>query len=416
MSTHAKPRAYELHRLLAAIRPHARLLTVVGLVGLFGGAAVARWLVPDVPVARALVHIGREPHVVLARDNQEALLSAAIARAGMADDTALHARVHVGFAGDRLVVEARGVESAAARTLVRELATGYVAAANARMQALAGEQRAVELVAARDRQARARLLLERAQPVAQAEREAALRAQIAELDAALQRATLQRSPRVSHGRELAEAQRALSRLLAQGTADARVNELHDKIARLQRAAANPTASLAALSARLEGKRAELATLLAEDANVQALRAAFEEASARVNQLAEAPAPTASAHAWLEGPVQVELLSRRPLRLAASLATPLLALTLLLGYLLARALLALRVGAATEVAHWLQVPVLTSSSWPLRPEGLEALVDALADPALESLGTTLILPLSEAERPLAYTLTAQLNIRAQRHYR
>jgi hypothetical protein len=101
---------------------------------------------------------------------------------------------------------------------------------------------------------------------------------------------------------------------------------------------------------------------------------------------------------------------------ASLLAPLLALLILVVFLVARELTDLRVCEATELAHWLAVPVLTSTSWPRRNDALEALVDALADPALESLGTTLILPLSEIERPLAHTLTAQLNARAQRQYR
>ena len=114
--------------------------------------------------------------------------------------------------------------------------------------------------------------------------------------------------------------------------------------------------------------------------------------------------------------ELTLLQPRGLRLLVSVLAPTIALLALALFFALRELPGLRIREATELSHWLSVPVLTSSAWPGRADALEALVDALADPALDALGTTLLLPLSELDRPLAATLVAQLNARAQRHFR
>lgn len=418
----AKPRAYEPHRLLDAIRGQARVLVGVALVALFGGAAVARWLVPDLWLARASARIGYQPHAVLSRANEAQLLAAAAANARMSE-AELRKQVRVTFGGaDRLSVEVRGIEAERTRRLAREIASGYVTLANARAESLHAAQRAArnaELTRARAARDQAQRALQRAMPPGQAENEARLRAQLAELDAALQQAMLAPPPPRPVARfDASEAQRQLSRLLANGAGDQEVAALRAKIARAQRAGdAAPAPALKPLAQRIENKRAELARLTEANASLMPLRKELQRAEDHVAELAARvdtePASTSSS---VDGPLSLEPQSRRGARAMASLLAPLIAVLLLLFVLVLRELTDLRVCEPTEVAHWLAVPVLTCSSWPHRNDALEGLVDALADPALESLGTTLILPLSEIERPLAGTLTAQLNARAQRQYR
>ncbi|MET0287550.1 MAG: hypothetical protein ABW352_23890 [Polyangiales bacterium] len=416
----AKPRAYEPHRLLDAIRGQTRVLIGVALVALFGGAAVARWVVPDLWLARASARIGYEPHAVLSRANEATLLAAAATHQGVGE-AELKRQVRVSFGGrDRLTVEVRGADAERAQKLAREIASGYVTLANARAESLHAAQRAArnnELAQARGARDQAQLALQRALPPAQAENEARLRAQLEELDAALQAAMLAPPPARPVGKlDASEAQRQLSRLLANGAGDEEVAAIRAKITRAQRAAESASPSLKPITNRIDAKRAELAKLTAATSSLlplrQQLQASEERVSALAARLDAEPSSTTSA---LDGPVVTEPQSRRLVRVLASLLAPLIAVLALLVVLVMRALSDLRVCEPTEVAHWLAVPVLTSSAWPRRNDALESLVDALADPALESLGTTLILPLSELERPLAGTLTAQLNARAQRQF-
>ncbi|HEX5659909.1 MAG TPA: hypothetical protein VFX59_22090 [Polyangiales bacterium] len=416
----AKPRAYEPHRLLDAIRGQSRVLIGVALVALFGGAAVARWLVPDLWLGRASARIGYEPHAVLSRGNEAQLLAAAAAHAG-SSEAELRKQLRVSFGGrDRLTVEVRGAEAERTRKLVQEIAGGYVTLANARAESLHAGQRAArsaELARARGARDQAQLALQRAMPAAQAADEARLREQLAELDAALQAAMLAPPARPGPRSDAAEAQRQLSRMLANGAGDEEVAAVRAKIARAQRAGQSAPPPLRPLQTRIEGKRAELARLEQATTSLLPLRQTLQAAEDEVSALAaRVDAEPSSTHSALDGPLVVEPHSRRGTRVLASLLAPVIAVLLLVGVLVLRELTDLRVCEATEVAHWLAVPVLTSSAWPRRSEALESLVDALADPALESLGTTLILPLSEIERPLAGTLTAQLNARAQRQYR
>ncbi len=418
----AKPRAYEPHRLLHAVQGQARVLLAVALLALFGGAAVARWVVPDLWLARASAHIGYEPHAVLSRSNEAQLLAAAAGHAG-SSEAEVREQVKVRFGGrDRLTVEARGPDADRVRQLAQEIASGYVTLANARAEALRATQwaaRNAELAQARSARDQAQVALQRAMSPQQAETEARLGAQLAELDAALQAALL--APPVARpgGRiDASEAQRQLSRLLANGAGEEEVSALRAKIARAQRAGEAPAPPpLKPLQARLENKRAELARVTAANSSLLPLRQQLQAAEDKVSELAARvevdPGHTQSA---LDRPLLVEPQSRQGIRVLMAVLAPVIAVLLLLAVLVLRELTDLRVCEPTEVAHWLAVPVLTSSSWPHRHDALEGLVDTLADPALESLGTTLILPLSELERPLAGTLTAQLNARAQRQYR
>jgi hypothetical protein len=415
----AKPRAYEPHRLVEAIRGQTRVLIGVALVALFGGAAVARWVVPDLWLGRASARIGYEPHAVLSRANEAQLFAAAAAHAGT-NEAELRKQVKVTFGGrDRLTVEVRGADAERTRQLVQELASGYVTLANARAEALHAGQRAArsaELSHARSARDQAQLALQRAMPIEHAEDEARLRAQLTELDAALQAATLaptRPAPKI----DAAEAQRQLSRMLANGAGDEEVATIRAKIARAQRGGQSTPPALKALQSRIDTKRAELEKLTAASSELLPLREQLQAAEDQVSRLtARIDAEPSSTHSALEGSAVVEPQSRRATRVLSSLLAPVIAVLLLIGVLVLRELTDLCVCEATEVAHWLAVPVLTSSAWPRRNDALESLVDALADPALESLGTTLILPLSELERPLAGTLTAQLNARAQRQYR
>lgn len=446
-----QPRAFEPSRLREAVRAHFRVLLAATVVALFGGAALARVLVPNEHTAEAVASLPREPHVVVAQALSPRLLaevSGALPTQPGADWLRAHTTVRFATP-DRLRVRVRSSDEGQARAAADALVRRYVALANERAR--------VALEAARREHAR---LIERARSEQQhaagalAGQQAAqgappltqdvdsLRVQLAAAERAAEEAALAasserersssstavtRAPSAREKGALVEAQRELSRLLAEhGSEHPAVVAARQRIDQRRlatSAAATPSeARVRALERRARElasvaalQRQALAVAEASLRRVAPLAGAEGEARSELAQLV-ARAPVAGEPARVVQAALVQRGERRALRLALSLLAPLLVLLALLGYFALRELRGFRVCAATELAHWLAVPVLTTSAWPNRQDALESLVDELADPALDALGTTLVLPLSELERPLAATLAAQLNARAQRHFR
>lgn len=464
----AKPRAFEPHRLFDAVRAKLSTLLAVGLVALFGGGLVGRLAVPNVQLAEATAGIASEPHAVFERALQDDVLERARQRAGSALAlTTLRERTRLGFEGhDRLHVQVRAPEadlrsralgraaaSASTRRLADALAETYVALANERLVQAASarrqqrERQREQAQAAEDsaRGALAAALAGEGAPDLVGEL-ATAHAELAALEAAASEAHVEANvdgERVTALHELAQdarrreqalaqAQRELSRRLASGpqqAADvdalrARLRALQEQrlplapVGRLQVEARAQGVRARGLSQRAAQKRAELARLDAIAARVDPLRVRLGQTQAQLLELAAEARKDTSALPRSQVLKHAELSTVEPrgLRLFVSLLAPAIAMLALALFYALRELPGLRVREATELAHWLGVPVLTSSAWPARSDALEALVDALADPAIDALGTTLLLPLTELERPLAATLVAQLNGRAQRHYR
>lgn len=465
----ARPRAFDPSRVRRALRTNLRTLLGVTALALFGGALVGRLAVPNLQVASAAARIVRDPHLVVAQALDDAVLERAIAASKESiSPAALRAATRVRFSGaDALEVQVSvpgsgsEAQAASARKLADALVETYVGLANARVDGAHADgqrQQGSELQLARAEHERAQTALAVAQAregvPALAAQLGELRAAIGQLESAAQTASVDAQedheralalrqlgparPGRQAARELAVAQRELSRALAQGGDDARVGALRARIARLQqqRVAPHDGAIERHVEARAQGarareltlqltrKRTELARLQEVAARVAPLAALADRAQQRLDSLRQearvvggpSTAPRHAARSQVVSRAALVHVERRGLRLLVSLLAPAIALLALALFYGLRELRGLRVCAPTELAHWLAVPVLTSSSWPRLPDALEALVDELADPAIDALGTTLLLPLSELERPLAATLAAQLNARAQRHYR
>lgn len=455
-----KPRAFEPRRLLRALRAHYPVLLGVVLLALFGGAVVGRLAVPKKQLARAIARIAQEPHAVFARALEADVLERALRRAG---DTVplswLRESTRIGFEGpDRLTVEVRASVSDGRRAqrLADALVETYVALANERLEQdsfasrrerdsqrerarAEHDQRAHALALALAREGAPELMQEQARVrtelgLLEQEASAASLAASTEQERVSARQELtppKPTPFSAHA--LSQAQRELSRKLLLGAPEAELRALRARLRRLQAKPARADDPRAlerevdvraqavrarGLAQRVTQKRAELARLAAIGQRVAPLVALEQTAHTRLlEREAEAqgvraalPRSSVLQHA------ELELVEQHGLRWLISLLAPTIALLTLAVFYLLHQLPELRVREATELAHWLAVPVLASSAWPGRADALERLVDQLADPALTALGVTLLLPLTELERPLAATLVAQLNARAQRHYR
>jgi hypothetical protein len=316
-------------------------------------------------------------------ERAQTALTVALAREGVPELDRQRSALVAAVAQTERDQQAASLAASAARARVlalREL--GRQAAASAARQALLASQRELSRALAESSAAEA----------AEAARIASLRARIRQLQA--QTVELGGS--------------TVSREVEARAQDALVRELAEQLAQ-KRAALRNLDEIAARVAPLVARADHAHQRLLE---VERRDLAPRDASQPSTHLA-AVAPAASR---VSSRAELVVLERRGLRLLVSLLAPLIALAALAAFYALRELRGLRVCAPTELAHWLAVPVLTTSTWPRQSEALEALIDQLADPALDALGTTLVLPVTELERPLAATLAAQLNARAQRHYR
>jgi hypothetical protein len=454
----ARPRAFEPQRVVRALRANTRVLVGVTVLALFAGAGFARVAIPNEIIARASARIARDPHIIVSRArSQDVLEEARKSSAHPESVSALRDRLRLHFRGpDALTVELFApADEAQARRFVDALVAIYVDRANARVERDArelGRARDAELAALRAEHDVARAALAsaltgegypdlgsalsaerlRLEALVREAEEAAAQAEASQGKLSTVQTVSRERPTQRARSELAEAQRTLSRLLAQyGQANhPDVRAAQQALERLQ--AQTFEVTNAALKQRLEAQAltARARELAQRVAQHQAELDRLQRVGARVAPLVNAEArardelrkreaePLASGAARSEVTRRAEVYphQRQTLRVLASLLAPLVALLSLLSFFALRQLRAFRVCAPSELAYWLDAPVLASSSWPRTQQALETLVDELADPALAARGIVLLLPLTELERPLATTLAAKLNARAQRQYR
>jgi hypothetical protein len=235
------------------------------------------------------------------------------------------------------------------------------------------------------------------------------------------------------GAELPEAQRKLSLLIAElGEDDPEVTAQRQRIKRLQTSAVAPVSHSLGNRAESRAQKARAQNLELEHAALDTRVNAVEQLAARIAPLTEArdraktrvdeleqrrsALSAVGTVAEVAARAHVTGVERRWLRVLVAALTPLISLLIVLLVVGLSEVKDFRVSAATELAHWLSAPVVAVSAWPEREAALESLVDGLFDAAVDAVGTTLVLPLTETERPLAHSVAAQLNARAQRHFR
>lgn len=432
---------------------------MLAFVALFAGAAIARFAIPNELIASGALRVGRNAHLAVREVRAPDLWEEARTRAGVELPAhELRERLRVQFrAPDRVQLELRVGDQGErlARGMLDAVLTGYVARATAERDSVrrAEEQRRESeartlrqaLASARAKlgaeQARsgfpdlARALAEARARLASSEDEAQqLAARIAEAQGKQEVAeSVRREPEAQAASgQLADAQRALSRLLAQYgdrkhpevvAAEQRLAQLQANTVQVTNTALRQRLEAQTLAARAREQAERVAIVRSELARIEALRAAlaplFEAEQRAADALARHEATMLTPHpesVSISERASVRRENRMGVRTLASLLVPVITLLSLFALVLLRELRSFRVCAPTELAYWLRAPVLASSAWPRNHEALEGLVDELASPALVARGIVLVLPLTELERPLAATLAAQLNSRAQRQYR
>ena len=454
----AEPTPFERRRLWRALAAQRGLVLAAALLGLFGGALVSRLSVPLDHLACAEAHLAAVDAGAPARVLDDGVLQAARVLGRLSESVGeLRTRLDVRARGSDIVVAAHATSAEEAVHLADAVVAAFVARESQRTQ------REQERVRARldEELSRSQRELDRATrarsdalaPYGGAQPDADLaqaRARLAELDAQIADARGRSDEALArgevfaaggHGRraqkagvELALAQRELSMSLAEhGEQHPDVLALRARIRRLQSYAVVPATGALGSRAEARAQAARASALQAERAAVEARITRLEQAVRELSPLDEARARASARVQELEarksalearqGPLaevasraQVQAVGRRGMRVAVAVLTPILALLVVVGVILASELRGFRVCAGTELAHWLGAPVVAVSAWPEHDAALEPLVDGLFDAAVDAPGVTLILPLSEAERPLAHTLAAHINRRAQRHFR
>ncbi len=466
-----RPRPFERKRISEALRSQLKLLLAVGLLGLFGGALVARFAVKLDYAARSLVQVlpampavaeGQADGASLtewmpwAASDRVLTTARTLARASEPVDS-LRSRIELTPWGKtRLAITAHAGTSQQATALSDAFSAAFVAdfqrrSAQQQDEVAAGLRR--ELTVAQAERARAEGELSRVL-IGEGVTDIDLtlgqaRARLTEIEEAIVGARVRASAAQAHGNVLQQAslsptapssgqalvaaQRALSTLLAQHDVDhPQVQALRNRMRRLQSRAV-PKGAVAMGSradARAEHARAnqlEREAILQRDLIVRLsavaqrlapLLSARDVARARAVSIEQASS-AARAHpgsAEVLAHASIVDVSNRAARAVAALFAPLLALLLAMSMIIVHEVRDFRVCATTELAHWLNVPVVGRSQWPGRADKLEALIDELAESALDASGTTLVLPLTELERPLALSIASQLNGRAQRQFR
>lgn len=171
-------------------------------------------------------------------------------------------------------------------------------------------------------------------------------------------------------------------------------------AALTELAASADQKIAKLSV-VEGRATEL---LAAVRVTEAHLADLEKSRARVADAARSPV----ASFRLVDPAMRPERPSKSHRRAFAMAAPIAAFFLAAGFLLARALRGARVHTARELAWWGRGPVVASSTWPAEPRGVRDLTVDLWAFAVQTHGTTLVVPMSAAERSMADRVAACLN--------
>lgn len=452
-------RPFEQRRIVEALRSQLKMLLAVGLLALFGGAVVARFAVTLDYEAQSVVQVDARGTVATLPwvESDRVLDTARVLSHEDEPVAALRKRIEARPLGTtRIGITAHAETGEQAIALSDAVSAAFIAEVlqqGAQQRARSEAQRKSELTAARSDYERASSELARALhtegvgdiEATLSQARTRLSAIEVEIAAALARATaaeahdealrgagpdpkgVKASPQA-----LAEAQRALSTLLAQHDAShPEVQALRDRIRRLQTRGSASAGVAKGKGAEARAEMAKATELEREAALQRELIATFSAAAQRVAPLLSARdrarerlaeyerAPSVQDEteaARVHARASVVDVSNRGARALAALLAPLLALLLTMAMIIANEVRDFRVSATTELAHWLQAPVIGRSEWPGRPDRLELLIDELAESALDAPGTTLVLPLTDLERPLALTIASQLNGRAQRHFR
>lgn len=158
--------------------------------------------------------------------------------------------------------------------------------------------------------------------------------------------------------------------------------------------------IAKLSA-VEGRATELLT------HVRLAEAHFgdlEKSRARVADMVRSPV---ASFRVVDPAMRPEQPSKSHRRLFAMLA-PFAGVIIAAGFLLARALRGARVHTARELAWWGKGPVVASTMWPENPRNIRDLTVDLWAFAVQTHGTTLVVPMSAGERDMADKVAAFLN--------
>jgi len=131
---------------------------------------------------------------------------------------------------------------------------------------------------------------------------------------------------------------------------------------------------------------------------------LEKSRARVADLARSPV---ASFRVVDPAIRPERPSKSHRRLFAMLA-PFAAVMIAAGFVLARALRGARVHTARELAWWGKGPVVASTTWPSNARAARDLTVDLWAFAVQTNGTTLVVPMSAGERDMAERVTACLN--------
>jgi uncharacterized protein involved in exopolysaccharide biosynthesis len=459
VSREVLPTPFERRRIWRAVRAQRGLVLAVVLLGLFGGALVSRLSVPLDHVARAEAHLLSADLGTTRRVLDDEVLGAARTMGQFEAPVAeLRGRVDAVLSGaSDVVVTAHASDAEGAIQLADAVVAAFVGRESARAQRAQEQARADldgelararhELAAATRARSEALAVHGGADPeldLARAsQRLRELETQIAEARGRATEAQARGAVFTAQGNgarsqkaavELGEAQRQLSVLLAQhDDTHPEVVALRARIKRLQTRAVLPTSHAVGNRAEARAQAARASALETEQTALAARIERLEHAAQALSPLSEARERAharvvavearraafdgrRSTVAEVAARAQAVSVDRRLLRAVVATLTPLVALLLVLGVIVLNEVRGFRVCAATELAHWLGAPVVAVSAWPEHDLALEPLVDTLFDAAVDAPGVTLVVPLSESERPLAHTLAAQINGRAQRHFR
>lgn len=152
---------------------------------------------------------------------------------------------------------------------------------------------------------------------------------------------------------------------------------------------------------VEGRATEL---LAAVRLAEAHLGDVEKSRARVADVARSPV---ASFRVVDPAMRPERPSKSHRRLFA-MAAPIAAVILAAGLILARALRGARVHTARELAWWGKGPVVASTTWPENPRAAKDLTVDLWAFAVQTHGTTLVVPMSAAERDMADRVATCLN--------
>jgi len=171
---------------------------------------------------------------------------------------------------------------------------------------------------------------------------------------------------------------------------------------------------AALRVLMESVKAEAEALAPEEGEarqvVQALAVAdqrLQDLAERVTRLQDAGVEPMTGFRILAAPQLPEEAMRSMTSVVVLALLPVLVVLILALVLLGTTLRTLAVEAPREVAWWGNGPVLGTSVWPRDPDALDIFVDELEDFGVHGAGRTLVVPATEIERDIACAFAIRL---------